>query len=129
MKVGAKDYQEPFSCHKELLRRCSAHFDQCLSEEKASPYKSSGPSLELEDVSPDVFDAFMMWLYTGFIPHHLIEGGKEVHPPTHAINMNGTNGTPTDQQESDDVDTASWGISLDTDDTTSQTSLCAKLYK
>ncbi|XPS92672.1 hypothetical protein M3J09_002055 [Ascochyta lentis] len=24
VKVGTKDYQEPFSCHKELLRRCSA---------------------------------------------------------------------------------------------------------
>lgn len=122
VKVGAKDYQEPFSCHKELLRRCSTHFDQCLNEEKASPYKSFDSSLELEDVSPDVFDAFMIWLYTGFIPHHLIEGGKEVHPPTHAINMNGTNGTATGHQESDDVDTASWGISLDNDDDASQTS-------
>lgn len=46
---------------------------------ESSPYKSSGSSLELEDVTPDVFDAFMMWLYTGFIPHHLVEGGKEVH--------------------------------------------------
>ncbi|KAF3042867.1 hypothetical protein E8E12_001093 [Didymella heteroderae] len=122
VKVGAKgEDQEPFSCHKELLRRCSPHFDQCLSDEKPSPYKSAESSLELEDVSPDVFDAFMMWLYTGFIPHHLIEGGKEVHPPTHALDMNGTNGA-TDQQESDDVDTASWGISLDIDDTASQTS-------
>ncbi|KAJ4338621.1 hypothetical protein N0V95_008001 [Ascochyta clinopodiicola] len=119
VKVGAKDYQEPFSCHKELLRRCSAYFDQCLNEQKASPYKSSASSLELEDVSPDVFDAFMMWLYTGFIPHHLIEGGKEIHPPTHAINMNG--GT-TDHEENEDVDTTSWGINLDNDDTASQTS-------
>ncbi|KAF1352937.1 hypothetical protein EJ07DRAFT_168659 [Lizonia empirigonia] len=122
VQVGPKDYQEPFSCHKELLRRCSAHFDQCLSEEKASPYKSSGTSLELEDVSPDVFDAFMMWLYTGFIPHHLIEGGKEIHPPTHAINTNGSNCISADQHESEDVDTTSWGISLDNDDIASQTS-------
>lgn len=111
VQVGPKDYQEPFSCHKELLRRCSAHFDQCLSEEKASPYKSSGTSLELEDVSPDVFDAFMMWLYTGFIPHHL-----------NAIHTNGSNGTSAEQHEGEDVDTTSWGISLDNDDTASQTS-------
>ncbi|KAF1922877.1 uncharacterized protein M421DRAFT_426497 [Didymella exigua CBS 183.55] len=121
VKVGPKHDQESFSSHKELLRRCSTHFDQCLGEEEPSPYKGSGPSLELEDVSPDVFDAFMMWLYTGFIPHHLIEGGKEVHPPTHAIDMNGANGT-TYHPESGDVDTASWGISLENDDTASQTS-------
>lgn len=121
VKVGGSDNQEPFSCHKELLRRCSAHFDQCLSEHEPSPYKNSGSSLELEDVSPDVFDAFMMWLYTGFIPHHLIEGGKEIHPPTHAI-VNDTKSMKLDQQENDDVDTASWGISLDNDDAASQTS-------
>ena len=32
VKVGAKDNQEPFSCHKELLRRCSTHFEQCLQQ-------------------------------------------------------------------------------------------------
>lgn len=122
VKVGTKDDQEPFSCHKELLRRCSTHFDQRLSENVQSPYKSAGSSLELDDVSPDVFDAFMMWLYTGFIPHHLIEGGKEVHPPTHAIDMNSVNGNAAEQQENDDVDTASWGISLDNDDAASHTS-------
>lgn len=120
VKVGAKDNQEPFSCHKELLRRCSTHFEQCLQQVESSPYKSSGSSLELEDVTPDVFDAFMMWLYTGFIPHHLVEGGKEVHPPTHAIGVKGSSNAPT--EESDDVDTASWGISLDSDDTASRTS-------
>jgi hypothetical protein len=58
----------------------------------------------------------MLWLYTGFIPHHLIEGGKEVHPPTHAINTNGgDDANSTEQGEGDDVDTASWGIGLDDD--------------
>ena len=81
-----------------------------------SPYRSCSSFLELEDVSPDVFDAFMMWLYTGFIPHHLIEGGKGVHPSTHAIGLSDANGTTADHQENDDGDTASWGISLENDD-------------
>jgi hypothetical protein len=56
----------------------------------------------------------MLWLYTGFIPHHLIEGGKEVHPPTHAIDLNkGENSTAPETTDNDDVDTASWGIQLD----------------
>ena len=122
VKVGPKDCQEPFSCHKELLRRCSTHFDKLLKEDEESPYRSTDSSMELKDVSPDVFDAFMMWLYTGFIPHHLIEGGKEVHPPTHAIHTNDNNGLSVDLQETDDVDTASWGISLDGDDNASQIS-------
>lgn len=59
----------------------------------------------------------MLWLYTGFIPHHLIEGGKEVHPPTHAINLSrGDSSTSTGNDDSEDVDTASWGIALKTDE-------------
>lgn len=117
VKVGGKEYPESFSCHRELLRRCSAYFDRCL-EEKSSPYKNSGTTLELEDTTPDVFDSFMMWLYTSHLPHHLIEGGKEVHPPTHAMNLNGVEGaTTSDQAEGDDVDTTSWGIQLDNDET------------
>jgi hypothetical protein len=86
-------------------------------EEKNSPYKNGGTTLELDDTSPDVFDAFMMWLYTGFIPHHLIEGGKEVHPPTHAVDLHrGDNTASTEQPDADDVDTASWGIQLDDED-------------
>lgn len=122
MKVGGKDYQEPFIRHQELLRRCSAYFDQCLREKRGSPYNTANSPLELDDVGPDVFDASMMWLYTGFIPHHLIEGGKEVHPPTHAINISGSNGAAVDVRESNDVDTATWGIGLDDDDAASQTS-------
>ncbi|KAF1921400.1 hypothetical protein BDU57DRAFT_436694 [Ampelomyces quisqualis] len=117
VKVGGKDYPESFSCHRELLRRCSAYFDRCL-EEKSSPYKSSGTTLELEDTSADVFDCFMLWLYTGFIPHHLIEGGKEVHPPTHAIDLSkGESTIAPETNDADDVDAASWGIQLDNDST------------
>ncbi|KAF2851562.1 hypothetical protein T440DRAFT_517541 [Plenodomus tracheiphilus IPT5] len=118
VKVGGKDYPESFSCHRELLKRCSSYFSQCLEQRNESPYNNSNTTLELDDTSPDVFDAFMLWLYTGFIPHHLIEGGKEVHPPTHAINLsNGDSTTSTEQPDGDDVDTASWGIALETDDT------------
>lgn len=118
VKVGGKEYPESFSCHRELLRRCSSYFSTCLEEKSGSPYKNSSTTLELDDTSPDVFDAFMLWLYTGFIPHHLIEGGKEVHPPTHAINLSGSDSTSTQEQnESDDVDTASWGIALESDET------------
>jgi hypothetical protein len=118
VKVGGKEYPESFSCHRELLRRCSAYFNNCLEEKTGSPYKSSNTTLELEDTNPDVFDAFMLWLYTGFIPHHLIEGGKEVHPPTHAIDLKaGESTSASEQTEGDDVDTASWGIALETDDT------------
>ncbi|KAF1947578.1 hypothetical protein EJ02DRAFT_449743 [Clathrospora elynae] len=118
IKVGGKEYPESFSCHRELLRRCSTYFSKCLEEKSGSPYKNSGTTLELDDTSPDVFDAFMLWLYTGFIPHHLIEGGKEVHPPTHAISLSGgSSTTSTEQNENDDVDTAPWGIALE-DDTT-----------
>jgi hypothetical protein len=121
VKVGSKSDPESFSCHRELLRRCSTYFARCLDEGDASPYTSGAATLELDGTSPDVFDAFMMWLYTGFIPHHLIEGGKEVHPPTHAMNLQGSSGSDGsnggDAHETDDVDTASWGISLDADDT------------
>ncbi|KAF2251886.1 hypothetical protein BU26DRAFT_516625 [Trematosphaeria pertusa] len=117
VKVGKGDCPESFSCHRELLRRCSAYFDRALQQQSSSPYKTGDSALELEDTNPDVFDAFMMWLYTGHIPHHLIEGGKEVQAPTHSINLNGdANGTSTPDQ-SDDVDAASWGINLDSDDT------------
>lgn len=70
-----------------------------------------------------MFDAFMMWLYTGYIPHHLIEGGKEIQPPTHSIDLsNGANGTSTPENKDvgDEVDTVSWGISLDNDDPPSE---------
>ena len=116
--MGGKDNPEAFSCHRELLRRCSSYFNTCLEERSGSPYKNSNTTLELDDTNPDVFDAFMLWLYTGFIPHHLIEGGKEVHPPAHSINLNGGDSTPVqDQPESEDVDTASWGIALEGDET------------
>ncbi|KAL5114139.1 hypothetical protein ACEQ8H_007983 [Pleosporales sp. CAS-2024a] len=120
VKVGGKEYPESFSCHRELVRRCSAHFERCL-EEKSSPCitNSGTTTLELDDVSADVFDCFMLWLYTGFIPHHLIEGGKEVHPPTHVVHLTrgdgdstGTSSTPG-PSENEDVDAASWGIQLD----------------
>ncbi|KAL6709107.1 hypothetical protein ACN47E_001923 [Coniothyrium glycines] len=118
VKVGGKQWPESFSCHRELLRRCSTYFNTCLEEKSGSPYKSSNTTLELDDTNPDVFDAFMLWLYTGFIPHHLIEGGKEVHPPTHAINLNGSDTASTaEPTEGDDVDTASWGIALENEET------------
>ncbi|KAA8619083.1 BTB domain containing protein [Pyrenophora tritici-repentis] len=117
IKVGSKDYPESFSCHRELLRRCSPYFNTCLEEKTESPYKSSATTLELEDTHPDVFDAFMLWLYTGFIPHHLIEGGKEIHPPTHAISVQGEDSSShTDGTDTEDVDTTSWGLGLDNDD-------------
>ncbi|RMZ71351.1 btb poz domain containing [Pyrenophora seminiperda CCB06] len=117
IKVGSKDYPETFSCHRELLRRCSPYFNTCLEEKAESPYKSSATTLELEDTNPDVFDAFMLWLYTGFIPHHLIEGGKEVHPPTHAISVHGEDSSSHhDPTDTDDVDTASWGLGLENDE-------------
>lgn len=119
VRVG-KDHPESFSCHRELLCRCSGYFDRYFANQGSSPYSKGDAALELEDTSPDVFDAFMMWLYTGYIPHHLIEGGKEVHPPSNPINLNGdVNGTSTaDSKEgTDDVDNAAWGISLDNDDT------------
>jgi hypothetical protein len=60
----------------------------------------------------------MMWLYTGFIPHHLIEGGKEVHPPSHVVDLHrGDNASTPEQTEGDDVDTTSWGIQLENDET------------
>ncbi|PVH92599.1 hypothetical protein DM02DRAFT_662783 [Periconia macrospinosa] len=125
IKVGKGEYPESFSCHRELLRRCSTYFDKALQQEGSSPYKKDGESsLELEDTNPDVFDAFMMWLYTGYIPHHLIEGNKETKPPTHSIDL--SHGESTDEAHteseskedpaSDDVDAVSWGISLDNDD-------------
>jgi hypothetical protein len=61
VKVGKGDYPESFSCHRELLRRCSAYFDRALQQDSPSPYKGES-SLELEDTTPDVFDAFMLWL-------------------------------------------------------------------
>jgi hypothetical protein len=63
----------------------------------------------------------MLWLYTGFIPHHLIEGGKEVHPPTHTIDLNRGETSTTEPTDGEDVDTASWGIQLETDDTPADT--------
>jgi hypothetical protein len=62
----------------------------------------------------------MLWLYTGYIPHHLIEGGKEVYAPTHPVDLNKNNGvlpTPPPEEKDDDVDTASWGLGLEKDDT------------
>ncbi|KAF2866285.1 hypothetical protein BDV95DRAFT_505327 [Massariosphaeria phaeospora] len=122
VKVGKAENPESFSCHRELLIRCSAYFDRYFSNQGSSPYKNGDLSLELDDTNPDVFDAFMLWLYTGYIPHHLIEGGKEVHAPTHSITLtsaDSANGTPTPDQKEDgdgDVDTVSWGINLENDD-------------
>jgi len=129
VKVGSGEFPESFSCHKELLRRCSPYFDRVLQQQGSSPYKNGGSALELDDTNPDVFDAFMMWLYTGYIPHHLIEGGKEVQAPSHSIDLSSSstgsvngassvNGAPESdvKETADDVDTASWGISLDNDD-------------
>lgn len=117
VKVGGKDSLESFSCHRELLRRCSTHFDHCLGEKNDSPYKDSEILLDIADTNADVFDAFLMWLYTGFIPHHLIEGGKEVHAPTHSINVNGGDHTIAPEcTTSEDVDAASWGVNLVNED-------------
>ncbi|KAH7131782.1 hypothetical protein B0J11DRAFT_520111 [Dendryphion nanum] len=119
VRVGKGDYPESFSCHRELLRRCSGYFDRHFEQQGSSPYKDGKAALELDDTSADVFDAFMMWLYTGYVPHHLIEGGKEVHPPTHPINVDGgANGTstPEGKETGDDVDAVSWGISLDNEE-------------
>jgi hypothetical protein len=128
VKVGKGEYPESFSCHRELLRRCSAYFDRVLEQQSGSPYKGGEAAFELDDTNPDVFDAFMMWLYTGYIPHHLIEGGKEVHAPSRSIDLSGgMNGSTNSISETDakdgadDVDTASWGISLDNDDDAPQT--------
>jgi hypothetical protein len=56
--------------------------------------------------------------YTGFIPHHLIEGGKETLPPKHSIDLDGSSTPPVEPKDGmDDVDAASWGISLDDNDT------------
>ncbi|KAF2016785.1 hypothetical protein BU24DRAFT_481391 [Aaosphaeria arxii CBS 175.79] len=119
VKVGGGEFTESFSCHKELLRRCSGYFDRHFQQQGSSPYKTTEAGLELEDTSPDVFDAFMLWLYTGYIPHHLIEGGKEVYPPSHSVNLSSANGSSAsdNKEEAEDVDTASWGISLDNDET------------
>jgi hypothetical protein len=90
-----------------------------LEQQSTSPYKGGEAALELENTNPDVFDAFMMWLYTGYIPHHLIEGGKEVQAPSHSLDLNGSTNSTSDadaKEGADDVDTASWGISLDNDD-------------
>jgi hypothetical protein len=105
-----------------------------LQQEGSSPYKNGDFGLELEDTNPDVFDAFMMWLYTGYIPHHLIEGGKETKAPSHSIDLSGSGGSmdgtatpePVQTKEElpiDDVDAVSWGISLDNDDTAAETPL------
>ncbi|KAF1948679.1 hypothetical protein CC80DRAFT_521017 [Byssothecium circinans] len=137
VKVGKGDYPESFSCHRELLRRCSTYFDRALQQQGSSPYKNGESGLELEDTNPDVFDAFMMWLYTGYIPHHLIEGNKEIKAPSHSIDLSGSGGsmggsvvggsmdgrtTPEQKEEpaADDVDAVSWGISLDNDDTAAE---------
>lgn len=138
VKVGKGEFPESFSCHRELLRRCSAHFERVLEQQSSSPYKGGEAALELEDTNPDVFDAFMMWLYTGYLPHHLIEGGKEIQAPAHSIDISrgsisgslhgslsgsthggSTHGAPEPEVKDtpEDVDTASWGISLDNDDT------------
>ncbi|ORY13622.1 hypothetical protein BCR34DRAFT_480727 [Clohesyomyces aquaticus] len=115
IKVGKGENPESFSAHRELLRRCSGYFDRYFQSQGTSPYKNGDSSLELEDTHPDVFDAFMIWLYTGEIPHHLIEGRKE-EP---IVETNGTS-EPIDQKVpigDEDVDTVSWGITLDADDT------------
>ncbi|KAF2121655.1 hypothetical protein BDV96DRAFT_641039 [Lophiotrema nucula] len=120
VKVGKGDNAEPFSCHRELLSRCSGYFERYFQAQSTSPYQKGGSDLELEDTLPDVFDAFMMWLYTGHIPHHLIEGGKEVHPPSRPVSLdksNGTSVTTTESKDADDLDTVSWGIGLENDDT------------
>jgi hypothetical protein len=108
-----------FSCHRTLLSRCSGFFDRCFQQEGTSPYKNEDSSLELEDTHPDVFDAFMIWLYTGHIPHHLIEGRVEqvAVAPRSVTESNGAS-TPeqTPLPHDDDVDTVSWGISLENDD-------------
>lgn len=61
----------------------------------------------------------MIWLYTGNIPHHLIEGGKEVYAPPHTIKFDEVNCTSTSEKSAtgDDIDTTAWGISLENDDT------------
>ncbi|KAF2470816.1 uncharacterized protein BDR25DRAFT_334361 [Lindgomyces ingoldianus] len=126
IKVGKGEHPESFSCHRELLRRCSGYFDRYFQAQGTSPYKNGDSSLELEDTHPDVFDAFMIWLYTGEIPHHLIEGRKEEPVVVNGNHVNGnhvngnhdTDGASTpDQKGDDDVDTVSWGITLDNDDT------------
>lgn len=100
------------------MSRCSGFFDRCFQQEGTSPYKNEDSSLELEDTHPDVFDAFMIWLYTGHIPHHLIEGRKEEVSAAASVSVNESNGAATqDEKGDDDVDTVSWGISLDNDDT------------
>jgi hypothetical protein len=48
----------------------------------------------------------------------LIEGGKETQPPKHSIELNGAPTPPAEPKDGmDDVDAASWGISLENDDT------------
>ncbi|KAF2705184.1 hypothetical protein K504DRAFT_471687 [Pleomassaria siparia CBS 279.74] len=118
IKVGRSDPPESFSCHRTLLSRCSGFFDRCFQQEGVSPYKNEDSSLELEDTHPDVFDAFMIWLYTGHIPHHLIEGRREetVVAPRPSITEIDPEPIPESKADQDDVDTVSWGISLDNDD-------------
>ncbi|KAE8853099.1 hypothetical protein HRS9122_00091 [Pyrenophora teres f. teres] len=135
IKVGSKDYPESFSCHRELLRRCSPYFNTCLEEKTESPYKSSATTLELEDTHPDVFDAFMVrefgtdgtggiltfdpaalvvhWLY----PTPSYRRRKGGPPPTHAISVQGEDSSShTDGTDTEDVDTTSWGLGLENDD-------------
>jgi hypothetical protein len=118
VKAGKGSHRESFSCHRELLGRCSTYFERHFQQQSSSPYKGDA-GLELEDTEPDVFDAFLMFVYTGHIPHHLIEGGKEVHPPTHAIGGDDAASMSSTEQKdgADDVDAAAWGINLDTEDT------------
>ena len=119
VRVGKRENAESFSCHRELLTRCSPYFERHFQQQGSSPYKNGDRTLELEDTSADIFDAFMIWLYTGSVPHHLIEGGKEVYPPTTTLNFAEANGAPTPpkSEADEDIDTAAWGVSLENEDT------------
>jgi hypothetical protein len=104
------------------LSRCSANFDRCFQQQtqNASPYGKIGTgdiTLELDDTRPDVFDAFMIWLYTGAIPHHLIEGIKE--EPVKGEYVNGVKEAGADDEEKpeDEEGMTSWDINLNNDDT------------
>ena len=59
----------------------------------------------------------MIWLYTGHIPHHLIEGRKEETVAVASTNESNGLSSPVPKSNDDDVDTVSWGISLENDET------------
>jgi hypothetical protein len=59
--------------------------------------------------------------YTGFIPHHLIEGGKETSAPKHSIELAPVAPAPATppaepKDGMEDVDASSWGIGLEDND-------------